>query len=609
MDLTQAYGAAHFLLVFELFLASLLSLYAAVSVLFLTAASPRSLFDGIVERETVSRGFFALLLSLFFYSQWLSGGKEIVAVGIAMPGSLVTRSLEIETAIWLRRFLEPSIWLFILCLLVASFDARSRRARNCYRIAAASLLAQLCFEVVMLTSLGQEAKEVIGLPLRFFHLLLGQFVLLPLILGALLDRGEREYQSTFKSAKAFAVLLIGLFVPLTLLITRTAERIDGDSLPLKVGAHYYSWFPSNWLGGVIGQHTLPPIQPELGEYHSADANTFSQHVAWAKQAGIDFFVFDWWPKRPWIGKRIYSHVVRNKRLEGMEFSILYESLDLKEAGDTTYRGEESNVIFMTEERSQRLRKHWEYLAKHYFAQENYLRINGKAVLYVYASRHLVGPVAKAIRDARAHVLETTGQSLYIVGDEVFFNVLKYSNKHGLLLLAEGAPNWDRLSAFDALTSYNPYDSARTEHGGKEGAERFLRDVSELYAHYKKVATTVGIHFIPGVLPGYNDRGVRLEENHYVVPRELANGTLFFEQSLEHWAAPFLDQKAPVLTVTSWNEWNEGTQIEPARVSAKTAKDSSATGELYTEGETHWGYGELFLNTLPEFLQRLKVTRR
>lgn len=608
MDLTQAYSAAHFLLVFELFLATILCLYGALSVLLLFGASPRSFFDGIVERETVSRSFFSLLLALFFYSQWLSGGKEIVAVGLGMPGSLVTRSLEIESSFWLRRLLEPSMWLFILCLFVASFDARNLRARNCYRFAAGALLCQLCFEALMLTSLGREAKEVVPTPLRFFHLLLGQCVLLPLIVGLFLDRGERVHQSTFKSAKMFASILLGLFLPMTLLLVKTAERVDGEGFPLKVGAHYYSWFPSNWLGGVVGQHTVPKIQPELGEYNSAEPEVFSQHVAWAKQAGIDFFVFDWWPKRPWIGKRIYSHVVRNKRMENMEFAVLYESLDLKEAGDTTYQGEESNVIFMTEERSLRLRKHWEYLAKHYFARENYLRIEGKAVLYVYASRHLVGPVAKAIRDARAHVLETTGQSLYIVGDEVFFNVLKYSNEHGLLLLPEGVPNWDRLSAFDALTSYNPYDSARKEHGGEAGAESFLRDVAGLYEHYRKVATTVGISFIPGVLPGYNDRGVRLLEDHYVVPRKLKDGSLFFEQSLEHWGAPYLDRKNPLIAITSWNEWNEGTQIEPAKVSEPSRKDSSESSELYTAGETHWGYGELFLDSLQEFLERQRRLR-
>jgi hypothetical protein len=438
------------------------------------------------------------------------------------------------------------------------------------------------------------------------HYALWQAVLLLMLMGLcktlICSESSNQAKLVNSSAEHFGYsggVLVG-----TALCCLLLEAVLGSPSPLSVGAHYYSWFPENWKAGTLGARLKPPVVPREQWYLSEDEAVFDQHVASAKEAGLDFFVFDWWPKRPAIGRRVYNHVIRRKALGGLKFALQYESLDLKEDGDRSYQNEEANVAFLTDLRAERLKKHWEYIAMHYMSDENYLRIQNKPVLFVYASRHLVGPVGKAIHDARRYVEERTGHSLFLVGDEVFFNVLKFSQRHGLLLQPEHVPNWDRIAAFDAITAYNPYDASRKEHGGAEGAEQFLQSVAELYSAYRGIAATSGVRFFPGILPGYNDRGVRLKEDHFVVPRRLPNGGLFFEQSIRRWGVPNLDRLHPVIAVTSWNEWNEDTQIEPAIASAETRQDDSENGSDYTQGEQYWGYDNLYLDVLSKELEGL-----
>ncbi len=66
--------------------------------------------------------------------------------------------------------------------------------------------------------------------------------------------------------------------------------------------------------------------------------------------------------------------------------------------------------------------------------------------------------------------------------------------------------------------------------------------------------------IPSIIPGYNDRGVRLSENHPVIPRQFqpdgAEGS-FFDEALRQTVLPFMNPENPLALITSFNEWNEG----------------------------------------------------
>jgi hypothetical protein len=141
------------------------------------------------------------------------------------------------------------------------------------------------------------------------------------------------------------------------------------------------------------------------------------------------------------------------------------------------------------------------------------------------------------------------------------------------------------------------------HHGYAATNSFIRDVARLYDRYRRAAGD-RVCLIPCVTPGFNDRGVRLAEDHFVQPRQwdptAAEGS-FFAESIERIALPFLDPKLNMVLITSWNEWNEDTGIEPLQMSPITTRDTSASGFDYTQGYRYAGHGFRYLEIVREKL--------
>ncbi len=611
--LTEIHGVADAALAAELALAAVfLLLHAALS--FYRAGFKCTFVT--CKREIVSAGMISLFFFILAYSQWWSSGRPVLAIHIALPGTLVTRTLHVDIPLWQRRFFEPALWFVQVLLLTASFDVRTKAGSRWFMSAALALFFSHMLQVFWLT-LGRT-----GEPPPFVLVAADGFGAQAFVLSVVVAAGLEIQHLLMKSSPEgqmpgaehddarFFTLTPGRFASWLLLVPSFAIFLclSGTYFarrhPLQVGAHYYSWFPENWRAGYIGGKLVPPILPALGEYRSDEPETFEQHVKWAKEAGISFLVMDWWMKRGEVQRRIDTFLSEKSNIAGLAFALMYETSDLKSWGDQAPLNEEASVIYLSKERGERLAKHWTYLVNHFMRRDGYLHIGGRPVLFIYATRHLVGPVSEEVRRARAIVHERTGIDVFLVADEAYFNVLRFSERHGILLLPEAVPEWDRLSAFDAITVYNPYDGSRAQHAGEAGAGLLLKDAAKLYQEYRRTAATLGMIFIPGVIPGYNDRGVRLSENHFVVPRYFRGDTehSFFSEGLKELVQPALDKSNPIFTVTSWNEWNEGTQIEPSVETPGGREDVSGDARAYTQGVLNFGYGIQHLRELSSFVK-------
>jgi hypothetical protein len=98
------------------------------------------------------------------------------------------------------------------------------------------------------------------------------------------------------------------------------------------------------------------------------------------------------------------------------------------------------------------------------------------------------------------------------------------------------------------------------HTSVEGiADDFNGKVSKEYAAWEAKANDLGVDFIPGILPGFDDTSVRPQANHPPIPRSVG----LFESQLDT-AFEFLSPRIKLFMITSWNEWHEDTSIEPAQ---------------------------------------------
>ena len=102
------------------------------------------------------------------------------------------------------------------------------------------------------------------------------------------------------------------------------------------------------------------------------------------------------------------------------------------------------------------------------------------------------------------------------------------------------------------------------------------------------------------MPGFNDRAIRLDADHYIIPRNFHQDSSF-TSTFSHFAEmaeDFIDTVLNMIAITSFNEWHEDTQIEPTIFMDSTNMDQSISNS-YTQGYYYKGYGTTFLEEVKE----------
>ncbi len=366
-----------------------------------------------------------------------------------------------------------------------------------------------------------------------------------------------------------------------------------------VGAYYSDWFPSNSTQGTLRQHLVPNQGEDPSKVDSADPAVAEQAIAQATRSGINFFALDYWPSRPAQNENIDAFL-RADNLHDIKFCILYETWDLgfDAAHESTPVNPRMEFYFDLNLLS---------FARTYFPNPSYLRIDGRPVLVLYLSRTLTGDVAGMIEGAR-RVLETHGYDPFIIGDEIYWRVTSTQPPATGSWFTQ-TPQTSRLDLFDALTAYSLYIgdpdepfSPWQDFVGYPGDTQIVADERYLYEEYANVSGG-RVPVIPDVQPGVNTRGVRLVVNEPAEPRQWLRGessASTIQHFLDQIAAPVVEPSLPVVFVTSWNEWNEDTAVQPVG-GTPTSRDNSPTGTEYTQGYTYGGEGDSALAAIRNFV--------
>lgn len=332
--------------------------------------------------------------------------------------------------------------------------------------------------------------------------------------------------------------------------------------------YYYPWYGNtNFNGRNYLRHEITPRQlPTLGEYDQREPEVISQHLKWSQEANINLWATSWWGPGHHTDRNTLA-IMKNKDLPGTKIALLYETTGRVKNGDV------SNVYGDID-----------YAAKTYFNDPNYLRIDGKPVLYVYLARvlHKDGTLDDVTREMRRAAVDNGFDDMYIIGDASFGN--------------PKGTDYEPFQLLDAVTNYDPYGSlGRPKYAGQEKVDKY-RDQQE---GWKRNANSAGCNFIPGVTPGYNEKGVR--DGHSPMSRRLTPQSEFgslFRALMEDAVNQVDEGTGNMVMITSWNEWHEDTQIEPVGGSGVTTTPNSRT-----EGVEYEAYGMRYLNILRDVTSR------
>lgn len=194
-----------------------------------------------------------------------------------------------------------------------------------------------------------------------------------------------------------------------------------------------------------------------------------------------------------------------------------------------------------------------HFAKKYFDQPQYFKIDGRPVVYTWATRAFTGDVAGAVAAARRKVAKL-GYDIYIVGDEI----------DGDNFVAGHAAVWD------AVTSFIPFLSIGGPPPANAGVAAPLVDATySLWERHLEGVKVLGrddpVRLQPGFSPQYDDSRYRKAYQEppwtYVPARSIADVRALARVSLAH-AHPEGEQGLKLIWLNTFNNWPETTTVEP-----------------------------------------------
>jgi glycoprotein endo-alpha-1,2-mannosidase len=298
--------------------------------------------------------------------------------------------------------------------------------------------------------------------------------------------------------------------------------VTGPDPSPRVAAFYYPWYGSDEVDGSwihwdqAGYH--PPsgigsdFYPLLGPYSSIDRAVVAQHFGWLREAGVGVIVSSWWGRGS-REDRAVPILLEVAEDYGIQVAFHLEPYD----------GRSSHSLL----------RDVEYLYDNYGDSPAFFRTQApsrwspdnkaKGLFYLWSACCPDGSSEPVEPDYWREALD----AIHALPDG------------GLVLSDVNVAEWVDGGHFDGLYNYGVLD----------------KDVKQGYLWAQSIPP--GAWYVPGINPGFSAQRIRY-------PADLDTPRRDGETYHDRWSSALgVGVEPEIVTITTFNEWHEGTQIEPA----------------------------------------------
>ncbi|MCC6974315.1 MAG: hypothetical protein IT322_09935 [Anaerolineae bacterium] len=331
-----------------------------------------------------------------------------------------------------------------------------------------------------------------------------------------------------------AVLVLVLSLSFVTLNPR-AGTLQGEQTPTplpdagadpayQVGAFYYPWYGNRAVNGTWvhwdERNFSPPkdlssdYYPALGAYSSTDPEVVAKHCAWLRAAGVGVIISSWWGRGTYEDKAV-PVLLEVGAQYGIKVAFHLEPYTGRTADslveDITYlysRYGDHPAFYRTQQTSR-----WSPDKRN------------KGLFFVWS---IEAPDTQS-KPVKASYWQAAMDKIHALPE-------------GALVIANTTlAEWVDGGHFDGLYNY------ATLHPEREGGFLWAQTLPP------------DAWYVPSVIPGFSARRIGYPQDTYVARQD---GLTYGNQ----WGAALgTGVKPQMVTITSFNEWHEGTQIEPIAV--------------------------------------------
>jgi hypothetical protein len=298
-----------------------------------------------------------------------------------------------------------------------------------------------------------------------------------------------------------------------------AENFNRDT-SRQVMAFYYPWYGTPQGSGGQGKSVhwgkvdaekkdieASRNYPVLGAYDSHEPKVVEQHCTWAKQAGIDTFIVSWWGHGTYEDKAM-PLILETCAKHNMTACVYYEAVP----DPKTPQSAADDIVKILE---------------HYAGHPAYLKTGGRPVVFVYG--RAVGDIGLyGWYQAKQLINQKFKGSAALIGDQM---------------------SYAAANVFDAIHTYNTCGQLADKTVGQ------IQDWTKgQYGDWVFMAEDLGQISTLTIIPGYDDTKIRKPG----LDTKRLDGQSYQAQ----WDAA-LSYGPDWVIITSFNEWHEGSEIEPS----------------------------------------------
>ena len=277
-----------------------------------------------------------------------------------------------------------------------------------------------------------------------------------------------------------------------------------------------------------------PYYPLKGIYSSKNPNTLQEQFDECNRAGIKVLVLSWWGKK----NESYATDTQGVNTDAIMHDIFAAAERDKNQIKLTFHLEP-----YPSRSADSVKSDVAYIIENYGMYSSFYRYNNKPLFYVYDSYHILPTYwAAVLKPDGENTLRNTNIDATFLG-------LWLESQHGRDLQEAG---------FDGVYSY--FSSNGFSYGST-------------IANFKIITKYCAKHNLIcnlSVGPGYNDTKIRPWNK--VNTKDRKDGRYYrnmFEKAI--------DANPDMISITSFNEWGEGTNIEPAAITTEGYQDYGDAG--------------------------------